>query len=193
MTLAAEVTFSTTREEWLGEIDVSPRPPRRVGVVIGRILAAVGAVILLVFILGPLIWMAIAAFAERWKYPNMLPQSWTLSWWGKVLGGSDLMPALWLSLRFAILATLFSAIICLPAAYALGRSKFFGRRTILIGLFATNAFPRMGLFISMATLFYAMHLMSTRAGCDHRADAGHRGDDDLDPCGGVRLRLPQPD
>ena len=164
MTLAAEVTFSTTREEWLGEIDASPRPPRRVGVVIGRILAAVGAVILLVFILGPLIWMAIAAFAERWKYPNMLPQSWTLSWWGKVLGGSDLMPALWLSLRFAILATLFSAIICLPAAYALGRSKFFGRRTILIGLFATNAFPRMGLFISMATLFYAMHLMSTQPG-----------------------------
>ena len=128
---AAEVTFSTTREEGLGEIDVAPRPPSRVWRVIGRILAAVGAVILLVFILGPLVWMGISAFAERWKYPNMLPQSWTLSWWGKVLGGSDLMPALLLSLRFAILATLFSAIICLPAAYALGRRSFFGRRTIL--------------------------------------------------------------
>lgn len=164
MSAAAVATASTTREESLGEQDVAPRPPRRTAAVVGRILAAIGAIILLVFILGPLIWMGLSAFALRWKYPDMLPQAWTLSWWGKVLGGTDLLPALWLSIKFAVLATALSCLICLPAAYALGRSRFFARRTILVGLFATNAFPKMGLFISMATLFYAMHLMSTQLG-----------------------------
>jgi putative spermidine/putrescine transport system permease protein len=35
---------------------------------------------------------------------------------------------------------------------------------VLIGLFATNAFPKMGLFTSIATLFYALNLMGTAPG-----------------------------
>jgi putative spermidine/putrescine transport system permease protein len=152
--------LETAPQEW----DDAPRPRRSAAGVVGRVLAAIGAILLLIFILGPLIWMAIAAFAQRWKYPNMFPQAWTLDWWGKVLGGSDLLPALWLSLKFAVLGTLLACVVCLPAAYALGRAKFPGRRVILLGLFATNAFPKMGLFTSIATLFYAMHLMNTQLG-----------------------------
>lgn len=32
---------------------------------------------------------------------------------------------------------------------------------MFIGLFATNAFPKMGLYIAMASLLYALHLMDT--------------------------------
>ena len=39
-----------------------------------------------------------------------------------------------------------------------------GAMLILIAIFATNAFPRMGLFISMASLFYALNLMGTFLG-----------------------------
>ncbi|HET8589104.1 MAG TPA: ABC transporter permease subunit [Nakamurella sp.] len=144
--------------------DTPPRPRRTLGSIITRAVAGFFAILLLVFILGPLLWMAIAAFAKRWKYPNMLPQAWTLDWWGRVLGGADLLPALWLSVKFAVLATLLACVICLPAAYALGRANFPGRRVILLGLFATNAFPKMGLFTSIATLFYAMQLMNTQLG-----------------------------
>jgi putative spermidine/putrescine transport system permease protein len=164
MTGAATATISTGPDVDSRRPDIASRPQRRPGAVISRILAGVGAILLLVFILGPLIWMGLGAFATRWKYPDMLPQGWTLSWWSTVLGQSDLLPSLWLSVQFAVMATALSCVICLPAAYALGRSRFFGRKVILLGLFATNAFPKMGLFISMATLFYALHLMTTSLG-----------------------------
>ena len=51
-----------------------------------------------------------------------------------------------------------------PAAYAFARFEFPGRRVFLIGLFATNAFPRMGLFATLASLYYALGLMNTVAG-----------------------------
>jgi putative spermidine/putrescine transport system permease protein len=57
-----------------------------------------------------------------------------------------------------------SAVICLPAAYAFSRFEFPGRRIFLVGLFATNAFPKMGLFVALASLFYAFNLMSTFVG-----------------------------
>ncbi len=43
-------------------------------------------------------------------------------------------------------------------------SSFPGRRIFLVGLFATNAFPKMGLFVALASLFYAFNLMSTFVG-----------------------------
>lgn len=131
---------------------------------VGKVAVAVVSIVLLVFILGPLVWMGLAAFSKRWKSPSLLPQVWTTSWWSTVLGGTQLGHSLRLSMEFALAATAASAVICLPAAYALGRSNFFGRKVILLGLFATNAFPKMGLFTSIATLFYAMHLMTTAVG-----------------------------
>ena len=142
----------------------APVRPSRVKARIGRVVAGILGVLLLIFILGPLVWMGIAAFAKQWKYPSMLPQSWTLSFWSQVFSSQGLLPALGLSVRFAVLATLASCVICLPAAYAMGRMRFPGRKVILIGLFATNAFPKMGLFVSIATLFYWMNLMNTQLG-----------------------------
>jgi putative spermidine/putrescine transport system permease protein len=68
------------------------------------------------------------------------------------------------SLVISPLVVLFSAVICLPAAYAFARFDFFARRTFLVGLFATNAFPKMGLFATLASLFYALNLMNTVVG-----------------------------
>lgn len=146
---------------------VTAAPPgagRTVRRVLGRIAAGVLGVLLLVFILGPLVWMALVAFSKRWKAPALLPQTWTLDAWRNVFTTTPLAHAFMLSLIFAVAATLGSALICLPAAYAIGRSNFPGRRVILLGLFATNAFPKMGLFTSIATLFYGLHLMNTALG-----------------------------
>lgn len=127
-------------------------------------LGGIVVALLTLFIVGPLIWLALSAFAERWRAPSLLPQIWTLKWWPDVISRPELLGAFKLSLIFAISATAISALICLPAAYAIGRRNYPGRRVILIGLFATNAFPRMGLFTSIATLFYAMRLMGTGPG-----------------------------
>ncbi len=137
---------------------------RRKGSPTSRVLTALFAVVLAVFILGPLLWLGIRAFATSWTYPNLLPDGWTLQWWSAVFDDPNLKGSVALSFEFAFVTMAVSALICLPAAYAFARFDFPGRRVFLIGLFATNAFPKMGLFVALASLFYALNLMTTFVG-----------------------------
>lgn len=138
-------------------------PSRRLGW-LSKLLIILFAIFLVLFILGPLLWLAVHAFAEDWTYPNLAPDGWTLRWWQAVFSDHALSVAVQNSLVISPLVLLFSAAICLPAAYAFARYNFFARKTFLIGLFATNAFPKMGLFATLATLFYSLNLMNTVLG-----------------------------
>lgn len=129
-----------------------------------RAVTAVLFALVAVFILGPLLWLAAHAFATSWTYPSLWPSGLTLHWWSVVFHDAQLAASVKNSLYFSPLTVIVSAIVCLPAAYAFSRFTFPGRRIFLIGLFATNAFPKMGLFVSMASLFYGLHLMNTVAG-----------------------------
>ncbi|WP_163541984.1 ABC transporter permease [Occultella kanbiaonis] len=130
----------------------------------GRILTAVLVVLVAAFILGPLLWLGMHAFATRWRYPSLLPEGLTLDWWRVVFAEPELFAAMQNTLFFAPVTVLVSALVCLPAAYAFSRFSFPGRRLFLVGLFATNAFPKMGLFVAMATVFYGLNLMETAFG-----------------------------
>jgi putative spermidine/putrescine transport system permease protein len=136
----------------------------RAGAVTGKILVGLFVAFMLLFILGPLLWLGIRAFAGSWTYPNLGPDSWTLRWWQTVFSDHALAVAVQNSLFFAPLTVLISAAVCLPAAYAFARYDFFARKTFLIGLFATNAFPKMGLFATIASLFYTLNLINTIPG-----------------------------
>src|SRR5690606_11490590 len=101
-----------------------------------RVLGGIALVLLGVFIIGPLAWLAVRAFATGWTYPNLLPDGWTLHWFGQVFADPLLFSSIQLSLAFAFTTIAVSAVICLPAAYAFARFDFPGRRFFLIGLFA---------------------------------------------------------
>lgn len=131
---------------------------------VSAVLLGVFVLFMVLFILGPLLWLGAHAFAGSWTYPNLGPDSWTLRWWQTVLGDQALATSVQNSLVITPLVVACSAVICLPAAYAFARYDFFGRKVFLIGLFATNAFPRMGLFATLASLFYALNLMNTVMG-----------------------------
>jgi putative spermidine/putrescine transport system permease protein len=139
----------------------SGRGPRRW---VSRLVSALFVLVLAVFILGPLLWLGIRAFATSWTYPSLTPDAWTLDWWGAVFKDPNLLSSVRLSFQFALTTMIVSALVCLPAAYAFARFQFPGRRIFLVGLFATNAFPKMGLFVALASLFYAFNLMSTFTG-----------------------------
>jgi putative spermidine/putrescine transport system permease protein len=116
------------------------------------------------FILGPLFWLAVRAFITEWTFPNLRPEGFTLRWWKVIADDGSLLEAIKNSLIISPIVVLISAVICLPAAYAFSRYEFFGRKTFLIGIFAANAFPKIGLFASIATLFYTLNLMGTVLG-----------------------------
>ncbi|MEO0564841.1 MAG: ABC transporter permease subunit, partial [Chloroflexota bacterium] len=60
--------------------------------------------------------------------------------------------------------TLLSAVICIPAAYAFARMRFRGRTVLLMSFLMVNAFPRFGLYITIAVIFFRLGLVGTVPG-----------------------------
>ncbi len=116
---------------------------------------------LAVFILGPLLSLILWAFAGEWFYPALLPQVFSLKWWDVVLGNRSVIASIKYSLMTAPTVTVLSALICLPAAYAFARLEFPGRKVLLLSFLSANSFPKIGLYISIATIFYRLGLMTT--------------------------------
>ncbi|WP_029192815.1 ABC transporter permease [Paenibacillus harenae] len=121
-------------------------------------------VVFIVFFLGPLLNLAILAFTGNWVYPDVLPKEWSLKWWSFVLEQDEIASSIGLSFLIAAIVTAVSIVICIPAAYAFARIRFPLSRFFLFSFLLTNAFPKMGLYISIAVLFYRLDLMNTLLG-----------------------------
>lgn len=157
------------RRERRPEKRMNRRPGRRPGRRSAKALAAraasvLGFVALALFIFGPLVWLMVWAFAGTWDYPALLPQAWSFSWWAEVFTTPQLWRSIELSLVFSPVVTAVSCVICLPAAYVFARRSFPLRRSSLILLFSTDAFPKIGLYLAIAGLFYTLHIMGTAVG-----------------------------
>lgn len=124
----------------------------------------IALVVLALVILGPLYSVVLWAFAERWQYPSLIPTQFGLSFWEQTFARADIQRALPFSIVLASVVTLLSAVICLPASYAFARIKFRGRQALLLSFLATNAFPRFGLYVSIAVIFFRLNLIGTVPG-----------------------------
>jgi putative spermidine/putrescine transport system permease protein len=113
------------------------------------------------FLLLPLLTLVLWAFTDEWRYPSIVPQTFSLRWWDWVLTNGDVGTAVRNSFITAPVVTLIAAAVCLPAAYGFSRFRFPLRRALFISLLAANAFPKIGLYVAIATLFYRLNLMGT--------------------------------
>jgi putative spermidine/putrescine transport system permease protein len=121
-------------------------------------------VALFIVIIGPMLSVVLWAFTEQWRFPSLLPTQWGLGYWSETLSRADIKTALPLSIGLATAVTAISAAICLPAAYAFARMNFPGRLPLLLSFLATNAFPRFGLYVSIAIVFFRLNLIGTIQG-----------------------------
>jgi putative spermidine/putrescine transport system permease protein len=117
------------------------------------------AALLSLFILTPLVNVAIWAFTEVWRYPAVIPQKFGLRFWGDVLSRGDVHLAMTTSLSLAAIVTALSALICLPASYAFARMEFPGRNLFFMSFLTVYAFPKFGLYITIATIFLGLGLI----------------------------------
>jgi putative spermidine/putrescine transport system permease protein len=121
-------------------------------------------VLFVFFFLTPLLNLLVLAFSGEWRYPDLLPRSWSLEWWKFVFSQDDLVKSIGLSFLIATIVTVVSLILCIPAAYAFARIWFPLRRWFLFSFLLTHAFPKIGLYVSIAVLFYKLGLMGTITG-----------------------------
>ena len=133
----------------------------RVGVRVGQVVLFLAAVF---FIVAPLGWLIVLAFSRGFSFPSLVPTSFTLSWWHTVLASPGLLHSVVLSVTIAPVVLAVSMVICLPAAYAIGRYNFPGKRFVLLSVFSINAFPRISLYIAMIPMLFLLNLMGTVIG-----------------------------
>jgi len=113
------------------------------------------------FLLMPLWTLLLWAVSERWTFPGLIPQQFGTRWWQWTFDNGDIGKAAYWSLTTAPTVTLLSAVVCLPAAYAFARFNFPFKRFFYVALLASNAFPRIGLYIAIAAFFFKLNLVGT--------------------------------
>lgn len=129
-----------------------------------RFIEFIAFTIFLLFFFGPLMNMIMLAFSDEYQYPHLFPSALSLKWWQFVLSQDNLVSSMILSFVVAITTTLISIIICVPAAYSFARFKFPFRRLFLFLFLLTNAFPKIGLYVTIGIIFYKLNLMGTFLG-----------------------------
>lgn len=118
----------------------------------------------ILFFYGPLMNTLMLAFAEQYQVPHVIPTKFGFQWWQYILSQDNLLQLIFSSFLIALFTTILSMIICLPAAYALARFEFKGKRFFLFSFLLSNAFPKIGLYTALGILFYKFQLMGTLAG-----------------------------
>ena len=140
--------------------------PRRFYYAVGKrkFLEFILLAVFILFFYGPLLNMLMLAFANEYAAPAVLPQSWGLKWWKYIFAQDSLVSSIVQSFIVAIVTTLVSMLLCIPAAYSIARFKYRGRKVFMLSFLLTSAFPKLGIYTSIAVLFYKYGLMGTYVG-----------------------------
>lgn len=130
------------------------------------------ALAMFIFLLSPLIVVVPISFSGD-AYMMFPPTSWSLKWYPAIFSDGTLTSAFWTSIVLALVVTVLSLAIALPAAYGLVRLKPLGAEamsglftaplllpTIVLGLAILIVFARLGLLATLPGLV-AAHLVVT--------------------------------
>ncbi len=132
--------------------------------VVRRILFALLLTCFVLFITLPLVMILLEAFGADWFGMRLLPATWTLRWFGWAAATVDLGQVLWNTMLIAMLATIFSLMLAIPAGWAIARHRL-PLHGLLIGLILfPRMIPEITFALGVAKLFYMLHLANTRAG-----------------------------
>lgn len=136
---------------------------RAAGAGYGR--AALWAVSLLVvaFLLAPILVIVVVSFDHSTLF-EVPPARWSLRWYDALWRSRDWREAFWLSTWLAAAVTALSLLLGVPAAYALARGRFRGRRVVEFFLISPMIVPVIVLALALYMLFAPFGLVGRPAG-----------------------------
>ena len=127
-----------------------------------RLLAGVGLALWLVL---PLLPLAIWSVAQGWRFPDLLPQDWSLKAWRYALSrNSGVLQGLWQSTLIATVTTVLAALVSVPAGRALGMYAFRGKRLVLLLLLAPALVPVIAVAPGLQAVFLRLGLTGSTGG-----------------------------
>jgi putative spermidine/putrescine transport system permease protein len=121
--------------------------------------------VLIVWLILPLVPLAIWSFARGWRFPDLLPQEWSLQAWDFALSArSGVVESLGVTLLVAALATILSILLGVPAGRALGLYRFRGKGLVELLILAPVIVPGIAVALGLHGLFIQLGLTNTLAG-----------------------------
>jgi len=104
-----------------------------------------------------------SSFATRW-FGTWFPAGWTTKWYLAAWDEFQLLDVLTVTFQVVLLVILLTAAIAVPAAYALARRDFPGKRIVMLLILLPLLVPPITYGIPMATVLYQAGLAGSMAG-----------------------------
>ncbi len=114
----------------------------------------------IVTLLGVVGSVLLNSFATRW-FATWTPESYTTRWYRESWNEFDLTSVLLVTGQVAIAVVLISVLIAVPAAYALARRNFPGKRAVMILFLLPVVVPTITYGVPLAILFFKLKLAFT--------------------------------
>ena len=109
--------------------------------------------LLIIWLVLPLIPLAIWSFAKGWFYPSLLPKVWSLRAWEYTFSDtSGVLESLWLTVGISLAATVLSILVGVPAGRALGMYQFKGKSFIEMLILAPMIVPGIAVVLGLSLI-----------------------------------------
>lgn len=128
-----------------------------------------GGVVLLLaafvlFITLPFLMIVLEAFGADWFGMRLLPGAWTLKWFHWATETTDIGAVLLNTTAIALLATGFSLLLGVPAAWAIARHRLPVKSLLMTAILLPRMIPEITFALGVARIFYALGLSNTYVG-----------------------------
>ncbi|HEY8818945.1 MAG TPA: ABC transporter permease [Candidatus Limnocylindrales bacterium] len=118
----------------------------------------------LLYMLAPLVIIAVSSFGKSWFGPTFLPQDWGLDWYAWAVSIGSIPEVLKNSLVIAGLAVVMSLALAMPTAWALGRRQVPYKTVLNTLVLLPKMLPPIAFALGVAKLFYAIGVVDTLFG-----------------------------
>lgn len=117
------------------------------------------------FLVLPVLPLVVWSFAHGWRFPDLLPQSWSTRAWALALSpASGVLDSFALTTLIAGASTVLAALVGVPAGRALGLYRFRGKTAVTLLFVAPAILPGLALVFGLHGLFLRLGLTGTVTG-----------------------------
>lgn len=121
-------------------------------------------ILLFIIVIVPFIPLVLTSVSFGWRWPNVLPDSFSFRAWEYVLGGSATWRAVAVSLWIALVVTAINILLAVPAANAFSRYSIRGRWLFEAIIFAPIVIPPFVAVMGIHLTFLRLGLTETIIG-----------------------------
>lgn len=136
----------------------------RLGTLIRTPVVAVLLIAFILFIILPFVMILLEAFGADWFGMRLLPGAWTLKWFVWATQSTNILGVLFNTTIIALIATVASLILSIPAAWAIARLRLPMKGPLLAAILFPRMIPEITFALGVARIFYTLGLTNTYIG-----------------------------